>query len=484
MATVGTLGVMLAIPTLLNFKAPLNSYRPKSSTPNISSLQNKEEQYMYMYMYNQRRALINESSMIDMGFAEKEALPSRFMQHYFGNEIQILKSWRDVSSWNETERGVYLREFANPTQHGHGDLFYGGLCDTILVFRATNGVRRHVLISHLNENWGAFSTHVPNRTVDWGNWDSHFKAAGCTTDDLWWYLNHTNVSAVFTVTHQWLDHPKALSLPLGVTTSAKAKLSQELTLQGTITRIANFNGSIRNRYKDGSDYLQNLQNSKFTLCPGGLGWDTYRAWESMVMGSIPVLETYYRKDGFYRVFDDLPVLWVDHFDNVTPALLESSYPKILARAEEYNFAKLTKHWWVDYINSFRFDFPAKKRNPQMNMTVSGHSYSNSSLNAWEYKVKVSNYNPDFSWMNTIGNALSLVEGNPDVCTDVIYTADTRLPQQVNRTITDASWDSLSIISRLPLFNKTCFAFFHISDEHYQPEVGLHPVWGRIPAQLL
>ena len=260
------LGVMLAIPTLLNLKTPLNSYRPKSSTPNISSLQNKEEQYMYMY--NQRRALINESSMIDMGFAEKEALPSRFMQHYFGNEIQILKSWRDVSSWNETERGVYLREFANPAQHGHGDLFYGGLCDTILVFRATNGVRRHVLISHLNENWGAFSTHVPNRTVDWGNWDSHFKAAGCTTDDLWWYLNHTNVSAVFTVTHQWLDHPKALSLPLGVTTSATAKLSQELTLQGTTSInnrtelllvalsdflhrpliaehvIANFNGSI------------------------------------------------------------------------------------------------------------------------------------------------------------------------------------------------------------------------------------------------
>lgn len=111
--------------------------------------------------------------------------------------------------------------------------------------------------------------------------------------------------------------------------------------------IDNFNGTIRNRYKDGSDYLQNLQNAKFTLCPGGLGWDTYRAWESMVMGSIPVLETYYRKDGFYRVFDDLPVLWVDHFDNVTPALLESSYPKILARAEEYNFAKLTKRWWVD-----------------------------------------------------------------------------------------------------------------------------------------
>jgi len=286
------------------------------------------------------------------------------------------------------------------TRHGHGDLLYSddSLCDAILFFRATNGVRRHVLISHLNENWGAFSMHVPDRTIDWGTWGyGLFKATGCTNDDLWWYLNHTNVSAVFTMTHQWLDHPKVLSLPLGVTTSASARLSQELKLQGTTTInnrtelllvalsdfqhrplivkhiIANFNGTIRNRYKDGSDYFQNLQNAKFTLCPGGLGWDTYRAWESMVMGSIPVLETYYRKDGFYRVFDDLPVLWVDHFDNVTPALLESSYPKILARAEEYNFAKLTKHWWVDYINSFRFDFPAKKRNPQMNMTVSGHS---------------------------------------------------------------------------------------------------------------
>jgi len=65
------------------------------------------------------------------------------------------------------------------------------------------------------------------------------------------------------------------------------------------------------------------------------------------------LEKYYRKDGFYRVFDDLPVLWVDHFDNVTPSLLRASYPQILARAKEYNFAKLTDQWWVDFVNSYR-----------------------------------------------------------------------------------------------------------------------------------
>eukprot|EP00984_Skeletonema_dohrnii_P019044 scaffold9044_cov114-Skeletonema_dohrnii-CCMP3373.AAC.1 len=118
---------LLAIPMLLNLKTPLNSYRPKSSTP-TTFIFTKQEEEQYMYMYNQRRALINESSMIDTGCneAQYDNLPSRFMQHYFGNEIQILKSWSDVSSWNETERVAYLREFANPTQQGHGQQMGSG----------------------------------------------------------------------------------------------------------------------------------------------------------------------------------------------------------------------------------------------------------------------------------------------------------------------------------------------------------------------
>lgn len=383
-------GGMLAIiiSALFNFQSNLNRFLPQSSI-SVNTLQSME--YQYRYMWNQRRTLINESSAVDMGLKEKDALPSRFLQRYFGDEIEILKSWKEVSSWNETRRMAYLHNFSTPLQHGHGDLLYGGLCDAILLFRETNGVRRHVLFSHFNENWGAFSTTVPNRTVNWGNWEGQFKP--CKSEDLWWYLNHTNVSAIFTLTHQWLDHPKVLSLPLGLKNSA-TRLSPELSFQGQITInnrtelllialsgfqhrpliakhvIANFNGTIQNRFKDGSDYWENLRSAKYTLCPSGLGWDTYRAWEAIAMGSIPVLETYYRKDGFYRVYDDLPVLWVDHFDNVTPTLLESSYPKILARAKKYNFAKLTNQWWVDYINSFRFDFPGAENQPMTSARAS------------------------------------------------------------------------------------------------------------------
>ncbi len=59
------------------------------------------------------------------------------------------------------------------------------------------------------------------------------------------------------------------------------------------------------------------------------------------MGMISIPETYYRRDGFYRVFDDLPVLWLDHFDNNMPEFLEREYPRILLGARDYVFEKLT-----------------------------------------------------------------------------------------------------------------------------------------------
>jgi hypothetical protein len=150
-----------------------------------------------MYMYNQRRTLINESSVIDLGFGEGDVIQeSRFIQDYFGSEIEMVESWKQVSTLDETEKNARFHEFASPTHRAHGDLLYGRLCDTILIFKATNGVRRHVLFSHLNENWGAFSTPVPNRTVNWGEWEEHFKSEGCTTEDLWWYLNHKRFCSI------------------------------------------------------------------------------------------------------------------------------------------------------------------------------------------------------------------------------------------------------------------------------------------------
>ena len=122
-----------------------------------------DELTLQIYMHNKRKMLLNESSMINLGMrsAQNDKVQSRFIQDSFP-DIEVVESMKGK---NISERTSYLNEFAS-ADPSH-DLLYGGVCDTLSVFRETKGMRRHVLISHLNENWGAFSTPVENRTINW-----------------------------------------------------------------------------------------------------------------------------------------------------------------------------------------------------------------------------------------------------------------------------------------------------------------------------
>lgn len=322
-----------------------------------------DEQALQLYMHARRMSLVNESSVVNF----------RKIYHHFDDDMQMtIKVDEELGIYcpfsNSSMREEYLKIFTDPER---GDVisgeFWGTFCCALLGFLETGGIKKHVLITTWDDNWGEFSDYVPNRTTNWVNHNECGQG-----NEYWQYLNHSNLSAVFTVQHQWFDHPKVFSVPLGPTANVAGALRAHANSMPNRSNlllisqsswghrpaieervIANFNGTVSNRYNDGSDYLQLMQNSKFVLCPSGMGWDTYRAWEALVLGTIPILETYYRKDGFYRAYAGLPVLWVDHFDNVTQALLVSEYPRILSGAREYIFEKLTNQWWIDLINSYR-----------------------------------------------------------------------------------------------------------------------------------
>ena len=61
--------------------------------------------------------------------------------------------------------------------------------------------------------------------------------------------------------------------------------------------------------------------SKFILSPPGIGEDCYRHWESLLMGSCVVTLAL----SIRRVFSLLPVLFVQRWEDITPALLEEKY---------------------------------------------------------------------------------------------------------------------------------------------------------------
>lgn len=338
----------------------------KGSDGNAKPLIADDEYALQLYMYNQRTSHIqNPSDVVD-----HVKLYTHFID---SNELQVVNGWTEYMEANESAKEEFLQPFSNLSR---GNLIYGDLCTVIRSFRVSGGIKRHVLMAHWNENWGLFLDPVPNRTVDWGKWIGHYLKTGCDLDDLWWYLNHTNVSAIFTVQHQWLDHPKVFSVPLGSQKSASFHLEVNKPFMNRTTLlllaqsdfggrpaiaervIANFNGTIKNRYREeGTNYFDLLRESKFHICPSGLGLDSYRNYETIAMGTIPIMERYYRRDGWYRTYEKLPALFVDHFDNVTPAALEEQYPRIVLRAREYEFERLTQQWWIDLINRYRFDPP-------------------------------------------------------------------------------------------------------------------------------
>lgn len=352
-----------------------------------------DEHALQLYMYNQRMELLNESTIVSF-LTSDESTP--FFQA-IGPALEIIS--------NDSMREDFFSS-DDPVR----DLVLDRVCDAIQACLAANQTKPHVLVSHLNANWGAFSEWIPNRTINWleafvDKETGNIAGSTCSEGQLWAYVNHPNVTAIFTPTHQAVHHPKILPLPLGVENAQEAATNLQKTLvmknrtqllminyneDNTKTHrneirkriVANFRqhheslhiGNTENTYNysnlhntfasaydnggKATAYFDELTISKFIICPSGMGYDTYRTWEALAMGAVPVLETLGRDDGFFQAFEDLPVLWVDHYYNVTPPFLEDAYPRILERAHQYKLEKLTKQWWIDLIQSYR---PSKKQ---------------------------------------------------------------------------------------------------------------------------
>lgn len=110
-----------------------------------------------------------------------------------------------------------------------------------------------------------------------------------------------------------------------------------------------FDGKVKNSYNPQSrtDHYRNLAESIFILSPSGLGFDTYRLWESLLLGSIPIVES---NAGFDRTYANLPVLVVRNFSDVNPTLLREAYSCFEKRVMKYQYQHLTKSYWLNLVH--------------------------------------------------------------------------------------------------------------------------------------
>jgi len=90
-----------------------------------------------------------------------------------------------------------------------------------------------------------------------------------------------------------------------------------------------------------------LTQHAFVLSPFGLGMDCHRTWEALCLGAIPVIKA----PNFQKMFEDLPVLIVNEWNEITRELLDKTIEEF--KSKEFNYEKLTLQYWVKMINSYK-----------------------------------------------------------------------------------------------------------------------------------
>ena len=94
------------------------------------------------------------------------------------------------------------------------------------------------------------------------------------------------------------------------------------------------------------EYLTEIRRSKFHLSPRGNGIDCHRVWETILVGSIPIL----RSTPLDPLYQDLPVLIVKEWSEVTETFLEKAYTEISEKS--YHLDKLYVDYWLKIIDSY------------------------------------------------------------------------------------------------------------------------------------
>ena len=94
-------------------------------------------------------------------------------------------------------------------------------------------------------------------------------------------------------------------------------------------------------------FLKDLASSQFIISPRGNGLDTHRLWESLYMGSIPIVKSS-SLDPLYKEF---PVLIISSWEEITEDFLKQKQQE-LSKQKDFK-KKLFIDYWLTQIDHYR-----------------------------------------------------------------------------------------------------------------------------------
>ena len=105
---------------------------------------------------------------------------------------------------------------------------------------------------------------------------------------------------------------------------------------------------VKDQGRTEGEFLEDIAAHDFVLCPQGNGVDTYRLWQTLYLGSIPIVNSTMQQ----KFFRELPILWCDDLDAVQPGPLGSIKEIASEAAGSFDKARLS-YWATQIANEVR-----------------------------------------------------------------------------------------------------------------------------------
>lgn len=93
-------------------------------------------------------------------------------------------------------------------------------------------------------------------------------------------------------------------------------------------------------------YWEECSKYAFVVSPHGNGLDCIRTWESLCLGCIVIV----KKSDIDNLYDELPVLIVDDWHDITEELLYKTVD--IFSKQKFNMEKTTMKYWLNIINKY------------------------------------------------------------------------------------------------------------------------------------
>jgi len=148
------------------------------------------------------------------------------------------------------------------------------------------------------------------------------------------------------------DTPKLIYINYTTINSKDSSIGKNINFRQKLDQYLINNSSLKikkeNQLCEWFRHLEIVQEYKFVLEPFGRCMDGYRVWESLIVGTIPVVFD----SPIRELYEDLPVLIINSFEQLNEDYLNEQYEKIISR-DDYKFEKLEMKYWSDLILKYK-----------------------------------------------------------------------------------------------------------------------------------